>query len=197
MNEIKTYPIHQNYQSAPKRGEVYYVKSLSGAQSSRNADIPLKNGRPCVIVSRDIENLRATIVQVCFITRNGGNPEMYKYPTTVTITDSSPHILHGSYVKCSQVYSVNKEDLAECAGFLCDEDIKKVDRALMNSLDLTRYVEELEKDGTEVKSINKPVETTSKDYNELLRMYNAKVAECVKLEGKIEVYKEVLLARGN
>ena len=102
------------------RGDIFYVRK-GGVTEGNEQDA----GRPAIIVSNDIGNKHANIVEVVYLTTAEKKP----LPTHVNIICKVPSI-----ALCEQIYSVSKERLGELIRTCTDGEMKEIDKALMTSL---------------------------------------------------------------
>lgn len=108
-----------------KRGDIFYVeKSGSRAMSSSNQP----EGRPALIVSNDRFNETSDILEVVYLTYNPRND----LPTHVTIRQTTSE----SVAICEQVTSVHKERFISYISSATDDEMSRIDMALLISLDL-------------------------------------------------------------
>lgn len=87
-----------------------------------------KGTRPCIIVSNDIGNTYAPIVEIVYMT-TADKPNI----PTHFVTESAPR---RSVVLCEQVMTVPKKDLREFYGKLTMKEKVQLDRCLRISLGL-------------------------------------------------------------
>lgn len=108
-----------------KRGDIFYVeKSGSRAMSSSNQP----EGRPALIVSNDRFNKTSDILEVVYLTYNPRND----LPTHVTIRQTTSK----SVAICEQVTSVHKERFISYISSATEDEMVRIDMALLISLDL-------------------------------------------------------------
>lgn len=108
-----------------KRGQVYWV----------DFDPPVGK-HPALIVQNDAGNKYAPTVIVTTIT---SVPSKKQYPTDVLIPDGAlPK--NNSRVLTATIITIPKDALGECITKLSDSVMEAVDRALMVSLDLEKYL---------------------------------------------------------
>lgn len=103
-----------------KRGDIFYVKKANEpvVGSEQNG------GRPAIIVSNDIGNYHAPIVEIVYLTTKNKKNQ----PTHANVMATKPSI-----AVCEQVHTVSKERLQEKIGTLSEEEMNGVDRSLFNS----------------------------------------------------------------
>lgn len=107
-----------------RRGDIYYIKvplDVMGSEQGGN--------RPGIVVSNDIGNRHASVVEVVYLT---GVHKKKHLPTHVRIR-SSPH---SSTALCEQVYTVHKERLGRYMGHINHAEQTEIDWALHISLGL-------------------------------------------------------------
>ncbi len=104
-----------------KRGDIFYA-DLSPVVGSEQGGI-----RPVIIIQNDIGNRYSPTVIVAAITSQINKA---KLPTHVEISSED------SVVLLEQVRTLDKRRLKEKIGHMTDDDMDKVDVALMISLDL-------------------------------------------------------------
>lgn len=103
-----------------KRGDIFYIKRSSEpvVGSEQNG------GRPAIIVSNDIGNYHAPVVEIVYLTTKNKKNQ----PTHANVMAAKPSI-----AVCEQVHTVSKERLQKRIGILSEEEMNGVDRALFNS----------------------------------------------------------------
>lgn len=105
-----------------RREEIYHIgKSFNSniVGSEQEAD------RPAIIVSNNKGNEFSNCVEIVYLTSQAKKP----MPTHVSIECSVP-----STALCEQVYTVSKERLKEYIKRCSDEEMERIDKALMISL---------------------------------------------------------------
>lgn len=106
-----------------KRGDIYYVTKYATTGDE------IQTGRPAVVVSNDILNETSYVIEVCFLTLREKKP----LPTHVLIDKGE---CKGSTVICEQINSVSIERIGDKMCELSEEEMGRVDRALLHSLNL-------------------------------------------------------------
>jgi mRNA-degrading endonuclease toxin of MazEF toxin-antitoxin module len=113
-----------------RRGEIWW-----GAPTLPDGS---RKDRPFVIVSDDAfnRNDRYTKVLVLHVTtvRRSGGPFAWE----VALPGGAGGLSKPGVVKCGEVYTLFKRDLAEICGTLGREDMRRVDRALAVAMGLPR-----------------------------------------------------------
>lgn len=104
-----------------KRGDIYYVdREFNEVGSEQRA------GRPAIIVSNDIGNENAEIVEVVWLT-----PQPKKdLPTHVAIRSTK----YKSTALCEQITTVAKKRIGEYCGTCTDNEMQAVENAMLISL---------------------------------------------------------------
>ena len=110
-----------------KRGDIFYA-DLSPVIGSEQGGI-----RPVIIVQNDIGNKYSPTVIVAAITSQINKA---KLPTHVEISSEEYGLNRDSVVLLEQVRTLDKKRLKEKIGHMTDDDMKKVNRALLISLAL-------------------------------------------------------------
>lgn len=107
-----------------KRGDIYFVVGGAAVGSEQSAN------RPAVIVSNDIGNRFAPIVEIVYLTTRtkGGLP-------THVFIGSAPR---PSIALCEQIVTVSKSRLQRYIGRVTQEEINNIDKALGKSLGIHR-----------------------------------------------------------
>ena len=108
-----------------KRGDIFYVEK-SGSRAASGSNQP--EGRPALIVSNDRFNKTSDILEVVYLTYNPRND----LPTHVTIRQTTSE----SVVICEQVTSVHKERFISYISSATEDEMARIDMALLISLDL-------------------------------------------------------------
>lgn len=103
------------------RGEIFYIRNES--EYSGNVQ---GGGRPAVIISNDIGNNAAPILEVVYLTTQEKKP----LPTHVKINSSK----YPSTVLCEQIDTVNKDKVGDYIGQCSMAEMKKIDAALAVSI---------------------------------------------------------------
>ena len=102
------------------RGDIFYIRK-GGTTEGNEQDA----GRPAIIVSNDIGNQHANIVEVVYLTTQEKKP----LPTHVDIICKVP-----SVALCEQVCTVSKDRLGDLIRTCTVGEMKEIDKALMCSL---------------------------------------------------------------
>lgn len=105
------------------RGDIYYIQGVEQHVGSEQA-----GSRPGIIVSNDVGNAHAPIVEVVYLT----GMRKKELPTHVRIY-SAPHT---STALCEQVDTVSKSRLNRWIGHVDAQEQQEIDRALKVSLGL-------------------------------------------------------------
>ena len=113
------------------RGDIFFVRKAIAEGSEQDA------GRPAVIVSNNIGNEHANIVEVVYLTTQEKKP----LPTHCDVMCKVPSI-----ALCEQVCTVSKDRLVELIRTCTDAEMHEIDKALTVSLGLTGFVSETEHD---------------------------------------------------
>ena len=111
----------------PKRGDIFYA-DLSPVVGSEQGGI-----RPVIIIQNDVGNKYSPTVIVAAITSQINKA---KLPTHVEISSEAYGLNRDSVVLLEQIRTLDKKRLKEKIGHMTDEDTKKVNDALMISLNL-------------------------------------------------------------
>ena len=110
-----------------KRGDIFYA-DLSPVVGSEQGGI-----RPVIVIQNDIGNKYSPTVIVAAITSQINKA---KLPTHVEISSEEYGLNRDSVVLLEQVSTLDKRRLKEKIGHMTDEDMKKVNKAMMISLSL-------------------------------------------------------------
>lgn len=108
-----------------KRGDIFYVEK-SGSRAMSGSNQP--EGRPALIVSNDRFNKTSDILEVVYLTYHPRND----LPTHVTIRQTTSE----SVAICEQVTSVHKERFISYISSATEDEMTRIDMALLISLDL-------------------------------------------------------------
>ena len=104
-----------------KRGEIYYIdREFTEVGSEQRA------GRPAIIVSNDIGNENAEIVEVVYLTTQ----QKKDLPTHVAIRSTK----YKSTALCEQITTVAKKRIGEYCGTCTDNEMQAVENAMLISL---------------------------------------------------------------
>ena len=112
-----------------KRGDIFYA-DLSPVIGSEQGGI-----RPVIIIQNDIGNKYSPTVIVSAITSQINKA---KLPTHVEISSVEYGLNRDSVVLLEQIRTLDKKRLKEKIGHMTDVDMKKVDTALLISLNLDK-----------------------------------------------------------
>ena len=129
-----------------KRGEVYWIEKPKNSLGSEQ----MKN-RPGLIVSNNDGNENSPLVTVVYLT----SQEKPDLEVNVTLGRTSSGDCEGNTVICNQIYTIAKSRVGEYMTRISDEDMEAVDKAIMISLDLDRYIGEV-KTPTIVHKVEEP-----------------------------------------
>ena len=107
-----------------RRGDIYYVRGCLDAVGSEQK----ANGRsrPAIVISNNIGNKYSKIKQVVYITTKNKN----EIPTHVVINSAK----YTSIAICEQIFSVSDERIGRYVGHCTEDEIEKLDKALMISI---------------------------------------------------------------
>ena len=114
------------------RGEVFYVERFHSVGSEQQA------GRPAVVVSSNVNNKHSSVVEVVYLTTQPKRDML----THVQIEATG----RPSIALCEQVHSVSCQRLNGYCGKCTDEELRKIDAALLVSLGL--QLKNLDKNAT-------------------------------------------------
>lgn len=106
-----------------KRGEIYYIEPSKTLQTTGSEQRP---NRPGVVVSNNENNEHSSIVEIVYLTTQPKN----SMPTHVIINSA----IKTSIALCEQVNTVAVERLADYMGQCSEDEINKIDEALIKSL---------------------------------------------------------------
>ena len=110
-----------------KRGDIFYA-DLSPVVGSEQGGI-----RPVIIIQNDIGNRYSPTVIVAAITSQINKA---KLPTHVEISSEEYGLNRDSVVLLEQIRTLDKKRLKEKIGHMTEEDMKKVNKSLVISLNL-------------------------------------------------------------
>ena len=106
-----------------RRGDIYYVREIKDAVGSEQ-----KGYRPAIVISNNVGNKHSKIKQVVYITTKNKN----EIPTHVVINSAK----YTSIAICEQIFSVSDERIEKYLGHCTEDEMKKIDKALMISIGL-------------------------------------------------------------
>ena len=107
------------------RGDIYYVRGYSDAVGSeQKANV----SRPAIVISNNVGNKHSKIKQVVYITTKNKDA----IPTHVLINSAK----YTSIAICEQIFSVSDERIEKYVGHCTEEEMEKIDKALMISIGL-------------------------------------------------------------
>ena len=110
-----------------KRGDIFYA-DISPVVGSEQGGI-----RPVIIIQNDIGNRYSPTVIVAAITSQINKA---KLPTHVEISSEEYGLNRDSVVLLEQIRTLDKKRLKEKIGHMTEEDMKKVNKSLLISLNL-------------------------------------------------------------
>ena len=110
-----------------KRGDIFYA-GLSPVVGSEQGGI-----RPVIIIQNDIGNRYSPTVIVAAITSQINKA---KLPTHVEISSEEYGLNRDSVVLLEQIRTLDKKRLKEKIGHMTEDDMKKVNKSLLISLNL-------------------------------------------------------------
>ena len=108
-----------------RRGDIYYVRENKDAVGSEQ-----KGYRPAIVISNNVGNKHSKIKQVVYITTKNKN----EIPTHVVINSAK----YTSIAICEQIFSVSDERIEKYVGHCTEEEMEKIDKALMISIGLDK-----------------------------------------------------------
>ena len=114
-----------------RRGDIYYA-DLRPVIGSEQGGI-----RPVLVIQNDVGNKHSPTVIVAAITSRMNKA---KLPTHIEIDAASYHIVKDSVILLEQLRTIDKSRLRDKVCHLDEGILKKIDRALMISLDLGTYL---------------------------------------------------------
>lgn len=117
----------------PRRGEIWLAidreKKHNGKEQDKTYENSVQGGtRVCVVVSNDMGNLHAPVVEIVYTTTKQKNDLPTHFPVKSTPEPST--------VLCEQIMTVNKNDLKTYYGSLTMKEKCQLDRCLKISLGL-------------------------------------------------------------
>lgn len=121
-----------NYAMGVRRGEVHWVRNNHAYGSEMRKD------RPAIVVSNNMGNEHSPVIEVVYMTTQPKKD----LPTHVFIKSTSNGRCEGSTALCEQIHTIGKERLKENS-YVCrltDDEMDKIDEALMISLGLDDYL---------------------------------------------------------
>ena len=153
-----------NHPREIRRGDVFYIESIYQTTGSEQ-----RAGRPAVIVSNDINNRNSEVVEVVYLTTKPKSP----LPTHVTINVGGIE----STVLCEQISSVSTERVGTYKCTCTEEEMSRIDTALMVSLGLSNKC-------TNVSGTSQKEELTSKQESGVEE-------KLIWAQAKLEVYQNL------
>lgn len=113
-----------------KRGEIYYIEPSKALQTTGSEQ---RSNRPGIVVSNSENNEHSSVVEIVYLTTQPKNT----MPTHVIINSA----VKTSIALCEQVNTVAVERLADYMGQCSEDEINKIDEALMISLNIDKNEE--------------------------------------------------------
>lgn len=114
------------------RGDIYFIKNDNKEKESKS-QIQRISGRPLIIVSNNIGNKAASILEGVLLTTQKKKP----LPTHVKINSARKP----SIALCEQIITIDKKNIGKYIGQCTEEEIKKIDKALAVSIGLGLHME--------------------------------------------------------
>jgi mRNA interferase MazF len=112
-----------------KKGDIVLV-NLNPVQGSEAGKT-----RPCIIIQNDVGNEFASTTIVAIVTSQKNISR--EYPTDVWISKNESALDLDSIVQCDQIRTIDKNRIIKKIGHLDQSIIKKINRAILVSLDLS------------------------------------------------------------
>lgn len=167
-----------------RRGEIFYIaRGGASCGSEQYAD------RPAVVVSNDENNKHSGIIEVAYLTTQ---PKT-ELPTHVTIRSTG----RVSTVLCEQVTSVSVERVNNYIGQVSEQEMKKIDIALMISLQLDgdskshkQYNETIKKQQEEIDGLKKEIEQVQQECDDRIAEIEQEAAVYVEENRKVAESRE-------
>lgn len=152
------------------RGDIYYIEKAGYTGSEQEA------GRPAIIVSNDQCNQYSPTVEVVYLTTQPKTD----LPTHVVIRSTRKE----STALCEQIDSISTSRIGDFIGTATDDEMERINTALMISLDL--YVP------TESKELPMPpLNDTSVGGGGIQVDYSVSYGDFVRIEAERDVYKTI------
>jgi mRNA interferase MazF len=112
-----------------KKGDIVLV-NLNPVQGSEAGKT-----RPCIIIQNDVGNEFASTTIVAIVTSQKNISR--EYPTDVWLSKEESALDLDSIVQCDQIRTIDKNRIIKRIGHLNQGIIKKINRAILVSLDLS------------------------------------------------------------
>lgn len=164
---------NRNISTEVNRGDVFYITGYK-----KNVESEQDQSRPAIVVSNNKCNTYSPVVEIVFLT----SVEKAKYmPTHVEVMCQIP-----SVALCEQIHSISKGRLGEFIRTCTDEEMEKIDNAIMISLGI--------KQKTRIQSTisNKERDDLVMKLEGAERMLDEEKALCKKLKLKLEMKEKDL-----
>ncbi len=112
-----------------KKGDIVLVNlnPVQGSEAGRT--------RPCVIIQNDIGNQYSATTIIAIVTSQKDISR--EYPTDVWISKEESALDLDSIIQCDQIRTIDKKRIIRKIGHLDQSIMKKVNRAILVSLDLS------------------------------------------------------------
>jgi competence ComEA-like helix-hairpin-helix protein len=158
-----------------ERGEVYWVRMDTGLGCEQGV------GRPGVILSCDSQNNSSSTITVAFCSKQ----RQAAWEVEVEATGCT------SYVKISQIFTVDKSRFGKCIGILNSAEMKEVDDKLESYFDLG-YVDEaaLKEKESEIADLNLLISEAKTEVAGVKAEIEKKVTEIASLKMEIEMWQK-------
>jgi len=112
-----------------KKGDIVLVNlnPVQGSEAGRT--------RPCIIIQNDVGNQYASTTIIAIVTSQKDISR--EYPTDVWLNKEESALDLDSIVQCDQIRTIDKKRIIKKIGHLNQNIIKKINRAILVSLDLS------------------------------------------------------------
>lgn len=160
-----------------KRGDIFFVRRVKGSVEGSEQDAE----RPAVVVSNDIGNQHAPIVEVVYLTTQEKKP----MPTHVNVMCRVPSI-----ALCEQVHTVYKDRLSDYIRTCTEKEMAHIDSALMTSLGLNSGVTCNEEEDSKIEELKNKLECALNSLNSSQDLCESYEKQIAKLGIKNELLKE-------
>jgi len=156
------------------RGDIYYI-----AAEGCEVGCEQRSGRPAIIVSNNEANKFSPVVEIVYLTTR----EKKDLPTHVSINTSK----YNSTALCEQITTVSKDRVGDYIGMCSEEELARVDEALLKSLDI-------EVKAPKLSSSNESEKVQLRnELKELMKKQSESQELLTKVTAERDVYKELYL----
>lgn len=119
-----------------RRGDLIFVDNPIQKPCGRQ----MAGNHPAVVVSNDDNNYHMSTVVICWVTSNLKRTDL---PTKVTFQQGQYGLNRDSVMEAEQMTTIDENDVEFLLGHLSNQDMERVDQALMVALGMAPFQREV------------------------------------------------------